>query len=43
MSDKQDIPDISEVDFDTRLKILLSPPPSEEEEEISPTESDPDK
>lgn len=31
------IPDISEVDFDTRLKVLLGVPP------VSPTESDPDK
>lgn len=37
------IPDISEVDFDTRLKVLLGVPPTKEGEETStPTESDPD-
>ncbi len=47
MNDEKDIPDISEVDFDTRLKVLLGVPPAKEEEEqpvTSPsTESDPDK
>ncbi len=38
-----DIPDISEVDFDTRLKVLLGVSPTKEEEETpTPTESDPD-
>ena len=40
------IPNISEVDFDTRLKVLLGVSPEwerEESEDSSPTESDPDK
>jgi hypothetical protein len=47
MNNELDIPDISEVDFDTRLKVLLGVPPAKEGEELpvaSPsTESDPDK
>ena len=43
------VPDISEVDFDTRLKVLLGVPPEREREEVEddtispPTESGPDK
>ena len=49
MDNKPDIPDISEVDFDTRLKVLLGVPPEREKVEnddatrLSSTESDPDK
>ena len=44
LNGKPDIPDISEVDFDTRLKVLLGVPPTKEKEEVSaPNESDPDK
>lgn len=47
MMDESDIPDISEVDLDTRLQVLLGVPPSKEEAEDDPTplptESDPDK
>ena len=48
MTDEPDIPDISEVDFDTRLKVLLGVPPINEgaDDDATPspiTESDPDK
>lgn len=48
MDNKPKIPDMSEVDFDTRLKVLLGVPPAKEEEEdntapSTPTESNPDK
>ena len=48
MTDKPNIPDISEVDFDTRLQVLLGVPPvkKETEDDTPPspvTESDPDK
>ena len=44
MDNEPKIPDMSEVDFDTRLKVLLGVPPTKEEEEPpTPTESDLDK
>jgi hypothetical protein len=44
INSEQDIPDISEVDFDTRLKVLLGVPPTKEEEETTTSnEADPDK
>lgn len=48
MANEPNIPDISEVDFDTRLKVLLGVPPAKEEAEddtapAPSTESDPDK
>ena len=46
---KEQIPDISEVDFDTRLRILLGEPPNREGADgdtapspVESTESDPD-
>lgn len=44
---EEKIPDISEVDFDTRLNILLSEPPEEEADgdtaSSPPSESDEEK
>ena len=45
MDNEPNIPDISEVDFDTRLKVLLgvSPEREEVEDDTPPIESDSDK
>ena len=39
MANNPNIPDISEVDFDIRLKVLLGLPPVREEEEDGATSS----